>query len=177
MATWILFGKLFDVAMLVDFGEKRCRKNLPLSGMVSQHTEPCLARNYDVLLNMNLKNEIDRHFAPILQEAGFERFDGPWLSYRKALPDIHYHVDVENHYYANSFSVTLQTVDRNGNRHTLDLAEFNDSHDFKYPGNSTVTADNTSNVANADETRAVLLVAFELLKTHGISWLLAISPA
>ena len=29
-ATWVLFGKLFDVAMLVGFGEKRCRKNLPL---------------------------------------------------------------------------------------------------------------------------------------------------
>ena len=31
MATWILFGKLFGVATLVGFGEKRCRKNLPLS--------------------------------------------------------------------------------------------------------------------------------------------------
>lgn len=30
MATWFLFGKLFDVATLVGFGEKRCRKNLPL---------------------------------------------------------------------------------------------------------------------------------------------------
>ena len=31
LATWFLFGKLFGVATLVDFGEKRCRKNLPLS--------------------------------------------------------------------------------------------------------------------------------------------------
>ena len=30
LATWILFGKLLDVATLVGFGEKRCRKNLPL---------------------------------------------------------------------------------------------------------------------------------------------------
>ena len=30
LATRILFGKLFVVAMLVGFGEKRCRKNLPL---------------------------------------------------------------------------------------------------------------------------------------------------
>ena len=30
LATWILFGKLFCVATLFDFGEKRCRKNLPL---------------------------------------------------------------------------------------------------------------------------------------------------
>ena len=30
LATWILFGKLFGVATLVGFGEKRCRKNLPL---------------------------------------------------------------------------------------------------------------------------------------------------
>ena len=30
LATWFLFGKLFDVATLSCFGEKRCRKNLPL---------------------------------------------------------------------------------------------------------------------------------------------------
>ena len=30
LAAWILFGKLFGVATLVGFGEKRCRKNLPL---------------------------------------------------------------------------------------------------------------------------------------------------
>ena len=32
LAAWFLFGKLFGVATLVGFGEKRCRKNLPLSG-------------------------------------------------------------------------------------------------------------------------------------------------
>ena len=26
LATWLSFGKLFGVATLVDFGEKRCRK-------------------------------------------------------------------------------------------------------------------------------------------------------
>ena len=31
LATWILFGKLLGVAMLVGFGEQRCRKNLSLS--------------------------------------------------------------------------------------------------------------------------------------------------
>ena len=30
LATWFLFGKLITVATLFDFGEKRCRKNLPL---------------------------------------------------------------------------------------------------------------------------------------------------
>ena len=30
MATWFLFDKLFGVATLVGFGEKRCRKKLPL---------------------------------------------------------------------------------------------------------------------------------------------------
>ena len=30
LAMWFLFGKLFGVAALFDFGEKRCRKNLPL---------------------------------------------------------------------------------------------------------------------------------------------------
>ena len=32
LATWFPFGKLFGVATLVGFGEKRCRKNLPLCG-------------------------------------------------------------------------------------------------------------------------------------------------
>ena len=31
LATWFLFGKLFRVATTFGFGEKRCRKNLPLS--------------------------------------------------------------------------------------------------------------------------------------------------
>ena len=31
LATCFLFGKLFVVVTLVGFGEKRCRKNLPLS--------------------------------------------------------------------------------------------------------------------------------------------------
>ena len=31
VATLVLFGKLVGVAMLIDFGEKRCRKKLPLS--------------------------------------------------------------------------------------------------------------------------------------------------
>ena len=30
----VSFGKLFGVAMLVGFGEKRCRKNLPLGDLV-----------------------------------------------------------------------------------------------------------------------------------------------
>ena len=30
LATWFLFGKLICDATLFDFGEKRCRKNLPL---------------------------------------------------------------------------------------------------------------------------------------------------
>jgi hypothetical protein len=35
LATWFLFGKLLGVATLVSFGEKRCRKNLPLCAMVT----------------------------------------------------------------------------------------------------------------------------------------------
>ena len=31
LATCFLFGKLFVVVTLAGFGEKRCRKNLPLS--------------------------------------------------------------------------------------------------------------------------------------------------
>ena len=30
LATWILFGKQIGVATFIGFGEKRCRKNLPL---------------------------------------------------------------------------------------------------------------------------------------------------
>ena len=31
LATWFLFDKLFGLTTLVGFGEKRCRKNLPLA--------------------------------------------------------------------------------------------------------------------------------------------------
>ena len=34
LAMWFLFGKLFGVAMLVGFDEKRCRKNLPLGDSI-----------------------------------------------------------------------------------------------------------------------------------------------
>ena len=37
LATWFLFGKLSGVATLVGFGEKRCRKNLPLGGRLASH--------------------------------------------------------------------------------------------------------------------------------------------
>ena len=30
LATWFLFGKLILLRHIFDFGEKRCRKNLPL---------------------------------------------------------------------------------------------------------------------------------------------------
>ena len=33
LATWILFGKLIGVATHASFGEKRCRKNLPLGDL------------------------------------------------------------------------------------------------------------------------------------------------
>ena len=37
LATWLSFGKLFGVATLVGFGEKRCRKNLPLDDLSSSN--------------------------------------------------------------------------------------------------------------------------------------------
>ena len=40
LATWFLFGKLFCVATLVDFGEKRCRKNLPLYDLPMSDSDP-----------------------------------------------------------------------------------------------------------------------------------------
>ena len=38
LAALVLFGKLFGVATLVGFGEKRCRKNLPLGGTARKVT-------------------------------------------------------------------------------------------------------------------------------------------
>ena len=32
LATWFLFDRLLGVAITFSFGEKRCRKNLPLYG-------------------------------------------------------------------------------------------------------------------------------------------------
>ena len=34
LATWFLFDKLFGLTTLVGFGEKRCRKNLPLAAPI-----------------------------------------------------------------------------------------------------------------------------------------------
>ena len=49
LATLFLFGKLFGVAMLVGFGEKRCRKNLSLGGTSESGPRriacPCSARS------------------------------------------------------------------------------------------------------------------------------------
>ena len=38
LATCFLFGKLICIATLVGFGEKRCRKNLPLGGTARKVT-------------------------------------------------------------------------------------------------------------------------------------------
>ena len=48
LATWFLFGKLLGVAMLVDFGEKRCRKKLPLAD--ASHLEFKLSTGREVAL-------------------------------------------------------------------------------------------------------------------------------
>ena len=41
LATWFLFGKLIGVATLFDFGEKRCRKKLPLCDSRCALRLPC----------------------------------------------------------------------------------------------------------------------------------------
>ena len=43
LATRILFVKLLHVAMLVGFGEKRCRKNLPLADTTEPNVHTRLA--------------------------------------------------------------------------------------------------------------------------------------
>ena len=52
MATWILSGKLFGVATLVGFGEKRCRKNLPLYALLMS-SDIDLKQLEDVLEGLN----------------------------------------------------------------------------------------------------------------------------
>ena len=37
LATWFIFGKLINIATHVAFGEKRCRKNLPLDDLNFSH--------------------------------------------------------------------------------------------------------------------------------------------
>ena len=48
MATWFLSGKLFGVATLIVFGEKRCRKNLPLGNPVVSKTAKSWLRNIGI---------------------------------------------------------------------------------------------------------------------------------
>lgn len=120
---------------------------------------------------MNLKREIEKRFRPILEAVGFQKHSGPWLSYIKREPDIHFHVDIENHYYSNAFSVTLQAVDRNGNRKQVDLSDFDNQRDYEYPGDSTTIEDKTSRITKVEETTAVIERACLHLKTYGIPWL------
>ena len=48
LATCFLFGKLFRVASTSGFGEKRCRKNLPLSGRTRSCRQPKLTTTTSV---------------------------------------------------------------------------------------------------------------------------------
>ena len=48
LATWFLFGKLFCVATCFDFGEKRCRKNLPLGDLDFSDVQLCLSNSVSV---------------------------------------------------------------------------------------------------------------------------------
>ena len=120
---------------------------------------------------MNLKKEIEKRVGPILEAIGFKKHSGPWLSYLKREPDIHFHVDIENHYYSNAFSVTLQSVDRNGNRNQADLSDFENQGDYEYPGDSTAIEDKTSRITNVEETTAVIELACLHLQTYGIPWI------
>ena len=43
LATRFLFGKLIGVAITFGFGEKRCRKNLPLCGLIEWVPQNSLA--------------------------------------------------------------------------------------------------------------------------------------
>jgi hypothetical protein len=39
LATWFLFGKLIASATFIGFGEKRCRKNLPLRDSINHDVD------------------------------------------------------------------------------------------------------------------------------------------
>ena len=53
-ATWFLFGKLFCVATLFAFGEKRCRKNLPLCDLPGIYGTTPLAKRTQRICDANI---------------------------------------------------------------------------------------------------------------------------
>ena len=76
LATWILFGKLLSVATLVAFGEKRCRKNLPLSdtGMKAMRAELAFFDGDDLLSRDVVLIHSEEDTCVITSERG-ERFE------------------------------------------------------------------------------------------------------
>ena len=80
MATWFLFGKLFGVATLAGFGEKRCRKTLRLNGQ----TESLMA---DLIPNLQSLVNSERFLAAldvdaldeVLDARDSNPFDAQWL--------------------------------------------------------------------------------------------------
>ena len=64
LATWFLFGKLFGIATFVDFGEKRCRKNLPLAAQSSSmDAAKELFFRYDGSAFYMSRDGVDREYA------------------------------------------------------------------------------------------------------------------
>ena len=82
MATWSVFVKLFGIAITFGFGEKRCRKNLPLAD-APHRTFSCQSTHYQVChaaMSEKLKVESEKedsryvpvHIArPLLEECGY----------------------------------------------------------------------------------------------------------
>ena len=105
VATRFLFGKLFCVAITFSFGEKRCRKNLPLCDLNQTMTDPW--RNLRIGDRIRITHIPDDYLRPgytfhdetralyehliarreILTVDEFCEQELPWVSYEQTMPD------------------------------------------------------------------------------------------
>ena len=89
LATRFLFGKLIGVAALSDFGEKRCRKNLPLCGTDRGPLETAISHS-DILvlvippfrepssIGRTFRRWFPNWWRPSTDVIVFEHSDGDW---------------------------------------------------------------------------------------------------
>ena len=86
LATSILFGKLICVATLFAFGEKRCRKNLPLDDLDVLHVTIAMndSRDLDSIFDLSEENYV---VAYAKRPASWNAKTGPSLSHSRLRRD------------------------------------------------------------------------------------------
>ena len=108
MATWFLFDKLFGVATLVGFGEKRCRKNLPLAAPGVMKLQPISLETLSLIRHSASLPPHERFSQPEFLHVAFS---GEYRSGAEGKPDALYITStmaaLDTAWYSKAFIVDL----------------------------------------------------------------------